>query len=171
MWLLLVASYTGISKETKYCFAFKNSQNRRFHLWKCAASGYAWKMLSGFWVFFSLLSRSRWLLNRLFLGHSWPPFWPFLSHFWPYRGLYRAILGAFLGTKIGPFRVILRWFCPHFFGSIGVTLGSLRTILASFWQRFGVVLVSFCPHFEGHFFSLFGPFRCCFFFCPLLGRF
>ena len=80
---------------------------------------------------------------------------PSLSHFWPYPGLYRAIFGDHLGTKIGPFWVIFGWFWTIFWGRSGVTLDSLR-------DHFGVVLVSFWgsswPHFEAFLSYFLDPF-------------
>ena len=102
---------------------------------------------------------------RFFLVTFDPPFWPFLSHFWPYLGLY---IQPFLDQN----RTILGDFGP-FLGRSGVTLGSLRDhfgiVLASFWGRFGIVLTPFWAFFFDPFELLFGPFGAIF--SPFLGHF
>ena len=107
-----------------------------------------------FECFYALAWRSRWLLNRFFLLLL--IFWPFLSRFWQYLGLHRAILGWFwtiFESIRGHFMVTLGSFWHRF----GIILGLFGIVLTSFWDLWA----HFLPPFLGHFCrfrAIFGPF-------------
>ena len=111
------------------------------------------RILSGFWVFYALFWRRRWLLNG-FLFRHYRHFCSFLGHFWPFGG-YK---GPFLGPKWGHFGRIwtifgsirrhfgaTQWSCCH---RLGLILGRFGVVLTTVWGLFGPIfepfLRSFC---------------------------